>query len=478
MINLVRNELTKIFSKKAIYIYTAIILSLVVGVCIISNKLSNSDTNGISNSYLEALEEGLDSYNLEDEMELRWYIGDKVIVEAGKLSQKYKADSPERYFIDDVIEPLYQEKYQKQYFYKDIEGANNVQIEIDKVIAFLDNFDWKKQILDEKKVINDSIKEIETLLLEDKDNEDLKKSLEALKLELWILDYRLDNKIPYSYSSESSLLDYYKELSNQYVNLKDEKLIQNKEELNRVRKTKAEYATVLYKLENNLVNEKQETIDYIIMCMSSIDGFIVIALIIICGTIISEEFNKGTIKQLLTKPFSRSKILTSKIIACLIAFTLFILLYQTVFVLANCWETNSLSNILGTNVVYDYGAGVAREVSVLGQIIYAFLSTLPAYIIMFLLIIFIGTLTTNSVATTVIGFASFIGGDLVTLWVSEKVQSFIPLCVWNLSPFMYGGVHDNVYITFGKSLVIDIFTIVLLTVLSYVVFKKKEIKNQ
>ena len=52
------------------------------------------------------------------------------------------------------------------------------------------------------------------------------------------------------------------------------------------------------------------------------------------------------------------KILTSKIIACLIAFTLFILLYQTVFVLANCWETNSLSNLLGTNVVYDYGAGV------------------------------------------------------------------------------------------------------------------------
>jgi ABC-type transport system involved in multi-copper enzyme maturation permease subunit len=61
---------------------------------------------------------------------------------------------------------------------------------------------------------------------------------------------------------------------------------------------------------------------------------------------------------------------------------------------------------------------------------------------------------------------------------SDKVLSFIPLCTWNLSSFMYGGTHPNTYITLGKSLVIDILFMIILTALSYICFKRKEIKNQ
>ena len=478
MINLVKNELTKIFSKKAIYIYTTIILVLVVGVCIVSKKLSSSNDSGYTDFYIESLENGLSSYNLEDDMELRWFIGDKVIIDTTKIAREYKSDSPERYYIDEIIEPLIQEKYQKQYYDKDTEGVKSIQEEIDNEIAFLNNFDWKKQIVEEKKDVTDSIKELEAMLSENKDNEDIKKSIETLKLELWCLDYRLDNKIPYSYASESTLINYYKELSVQYMNLKDEELIKNKEELLNARQIKADYNVTLYKLEHNLVDEKQETIDYIVMCMTSVDGFIIIALIIISASIISEEFNKGTIKQLLTKPYSRGKILTSKIVACLIAFTLFVVLYQTVFVIANCYETDSLSSFLGTNVVYDYNLGTAKEVSVIGQCLYGFATTLPAYLLIFMMIIFVGIISTNAIATTVTGFGTFIGGDLLSLWLSEKVISFIPLCTWNLSSFMYGGTHSNTYITLGKSLVIDVLFMIVLITLSYICFKKKEIKNQ
>ena len=477
MINLIKNELTKIFSKKAIYVYTFLILSLVIGVCLIGKKANEEENSNFIIEYTESLENGLDSYNLSNEEELRWYIGDRTIIDINKLAIKYKSNSAEKYYIDNTIEPIIQEKYKKEYIDKDQEGLNQTQIELDKAIEFLNKFDWKKQITDEKKIIEENIKELENLLANNNDGS-IQKSIEGLKLELWCLNYRLENKIPYSYKEDSMLVDEYKHLATQYVNLKDEKLIKNKNELLETRLKKGEYKKTLYELEHHIFSEDKNTIDYIVECMTSIDAFIIIAIIIISGSIISEEFNKGTIKQLLTKPYSRGKILTSKIIASLIAITIFVILYQTVFIIANCYETNSFNSLFGTNVIYDFNLDRAREVSVLSQCIYGFISTLPAYLIIFILIIFIGIVSTNAVATTVIGFGAFIGGDLLQLWLNPKILSFIPLCTWNLSSFMYGGMNYNTHITFGKSLLIDISTIFIFTLLSYVTFKRKEIKNQ
>ena len=46
--------------------------------------------------------------------------------------------------------------------------------------------------------------------------------------------------------------------------------------------------------------------------------FIIVIIVMIAGTIVSEEFNKGTIKLLLVKPYSRKKILLSKFFASII----------------------------------------------------------------------------------------------------------------------------------------------------------------
>ena len=43
--NLIKNELTKIFSKKAIYVYTVLILSLVIGVCLIGKKVNEEENS-------------------------------------------------------------------------------------------------------------------------------------------------------------------------------------------------------------------------------------------------------------------------------------------------------------------------------------------------------------------------------------------------------------------------------------------------
>ena len=64
MINLVRNELIKIFSKKAIYVYTAIVLSLMFGISFLSRNFSVSENATYTSEFIENMKDNLDTYDL------------------------------------------------------------------------------------------------------------------------------------------------------------------------------------------------------------------------------------------------------------------------------------------------------------------------------------------------------------------------------------------------------------------------------
>ena len=477
MINLVKNELTKIFSKKAIYIYSAIVFALLIGMSMLAKTIENS--TDVSEAFVETVENNLGKDDRSSPQELEMYIGDRVLIDTYKLRKDYKYESIEYYYIDNTIEPLIYEKYNLEYNAKDLEGAKAFQDEIDKEIKKLNNLDWKQELINDKKGIEEEIKSYEDVLNNAKNNEEVKLLLEDAKLRLWCVQYRIDNKVPYSYGDVSSEVAVYYDYATKYANtVKDESKIKDKNELIKKREIEANYKKSLYKLEHDMVSENQFMLDFIPETMAYIDGFVIVAILIICGSIISEEFNKGTVKQLLTKPFSRAKILASKMIAGLIAITIFVILYEIVFTIANCYEYSDFTSIFGNTVVYDFNLGKVSEVSILSRCIYGFISVLPAYLIMFAIVYFVGVLTTSSVSTMCTGFGIFIFYDLLSTWLSPKVLSFIPFYTWDLTPYMYGGMSSNPYATFGKSLFIDILTFVVFMVLSYFIFYRKEIKNQ
>ena len=479
MINLVKNELIKIFSKKAIYIYTTIVIVLLVSVAFMGKSGVIEDLSGYDSTYVEYLKESLNEYDLNDSYQLRMYIGDRVIIDVEEISKEYSYDSPQRLYIDEVIQPLLLEKYNYEFIDKDLENVNLVQIRLDQEIKKLSNFDWKSIIKDEKKLVEYDITLAENMLKEDKDNKDLKNQLEILKVKLWCLDYRLEHNIPNSYDSKSYLIDTYEQFASEYiVMVKDERLIKDRNELIKKREVESNYNIYLYKLENEMISDNQDMIEYVVFSFSYVDGFVVIAILIIAGSIISEEFNKGTIKQLLIKPFSRSKIFTSKIIASLIAILLFVLLYEGVFLLSNCLEYNNFSSIFGTNIVYDFNLGKVKEVPVLVQCLYGFISVLPAYLIIYITVILVGVLSTNSVASMISGFGLFFSSDLLSYLLKPQILAYMPFYTWDLSPYMYGGLNTNKYATFGTSLLIDILVIILLCILAYIFFNRKEVKNQ
>ena len=106
------------------------------------------------------------------------------------------------------------------------------------------------------------------------------------------------------------------------------------------------------------------------------------------------------------------------------------------------------------------------------------LSVTPAYLIIFAIVLFVGTLSTSSVASMCAGFGVYLFYDLLGMWLSPKTLSFVPFYTWDLSAYMYGGMSSNVYASFGKSFIIDVITLILFVVMTYIIFKRKDIKNQ
>jgi ABC-2 type transport system permease protein len=479
LINLVRNELIKIFSKKAIYVYTAIVLSLMFGISFLSRNFSVSENGTYTPEFIENMKDKLDTYDLEDEYGLDMYIGDRVIIDVYEISKDYKQLSPEKYYIDTHIQPLILQKYNYEFRRKDMEKVNATQLEIDELVKKLNTFNWKNLVEEEKVAVEDNIKIVEDSLLYDKDNKELQNSLDQLKVNLWCLNYRLANNIPYSYSSKSQFIDDYLNYYVQYQSaVKDESLIKNRNELITNREIVENYHVALYRLENDMIETDTFMLELITGTFAYVDTLIICAIVIIIGSIVSEEFNKGTIKQLLIKPFSRGKILTSKIIAGFIAVMVFVLIYEVGYLIINCYEYNDFTSIFGTNVIYDFNLGKAREVSVLGQCLYGFITVMPAYLIIFLIVLFVGVISTNSVAAIAAGFGVYLGGDLIALTLKPQMIAWMPFFTWDMSYYMYGGISGNQYATFTNALIVNVVTILILLVLSYVVFKRKDIKNQ
>ena len=200
----------------------------------------------------------------------------------------------------------------------------------------------------------------------------------------------------------------------------------------------------------------------------------------IAGSIVSEEYNKGTIKQLLLRPFSRTKILISKFIATLIVFILFMIFYiitDIIFYgLASGFDTLSLPV-----VVYDFTTNTVKEISLLGHCVLNILSLLPYYLILLMLAFFIGTITGNTAIAVAGSFAMTIVSSIINGFASSsnvEALKFFPTLCWDLHEYLFGGISAYKFGSFGVSLTVSIITFLLLFIGSIIVFKKKDIKNQ
>src|SRR5690625_870179 len=202
--------------------------------------------------------------------------------------------------------------------------------------------------------------------------------------------------------------------------------------------------------------------------------------IIIAAGIVAHEFRWGTIKLLLIRPISRTKILASKYISVLL-FALFTLL----FVLISAWITGALLfGIEGAQpnmVVYNYnydGDYHFQVVSVFKEIMNGYGYGLVNLVMMSTFAFMISAVFRNS--SLAIGVAIFLmmGGNMIVgIFADKPFAKYILFANTDLKQYADGYVMIE-GMTLGFSIAVLIVYYLVFILLSWGVFTKRDVAGQ
>lgn len=495
MFKLVKNELTKIFSKKSIYVILAIFIIISIAGVSLSKVLNNILDNSYIDSNLAYAKEYIKTIDKSTEDGKLTYAEESAYIKELELMKKYGENSWQSYIIQQYLHNyIYDLEYFNQNLTSYIQNVGLTQEEVkqeyDETIKKLDNGDWRSFAEEELSNIN-SIIESNTKDLENVTNvntiEDIKEQNETLKISQQVLKWRLEKNIPYNDEKYGDLLSTYQNAGTIVINMNheygiNEKNYKEKEtkeytyDLQKSYQTSlSEYNVSKYKIENEIVdNNNLESI------FEGIEKlFIIIIAISIAGTIVSEEFNKGTIKMLLIRPYSRKKILTSKIIATAISIiiaTIVIILADTlIYGIAYGFNTISMPVVL-----YNYTTNSVITMNVYQYLFVSFINIAPMLIILFMIAIMIGTVLTSSSTAIVISLLVYMMSNIIETIVMAYQKTwgkFIPTLNWDFSQYLYGTLPNLKGMTIEFSATICIVLIIAMGIITYENFERKNIKN-
>ena len=237
-----------------------------------------------------------------------------------------------------------------------------------------------------------------------------------------------------------------------------------------------------YKLDHNLIKNdmKTDTAQTAFTdSFATLGIFVIVCILMVAGQIVAEEYSKGTIKQLLVRPYTRSKIVISKVIATAIVVFAFMIFLAVVNTIITGIFTNSFGSLLDPIIEYNYNTKSIMTLNIFTKAFFNLLAILPEVIILLLFTVLISALVGNTALSVVLGFVLTVIPTMFSALIDKvKALSYIFLFNWDLSEFMFGGVPFSQYLTLPKALIVDGITIILLIIGIIVVFKKKQIKNQ
>ena len=180
------------------------------------------------------------------------------------------------------------------------------------------------------------------------------------------------------------------------------------------------------------------------------------------------------------KPFTRNKILISKIIASIIMIVIFCL-YVTVL---NTVSSIIYNNYLGMSFIYslcEYNFSLHKvvEYNIFNYYILTFISQMIYFIMLDLIVICFSTLTTSTAISISFGFGLFIGTGILTEFVQKfKWIPLLPMYTSDMINVFFGQPPTYKILTLPVHVFFNIFYVILFIGLAMFIFKKKDIKNQ
>lgn len=487
MVNLIKNELKKIFHKKAIYIILIIAIVFMILNIVITKYLKNSIMNLNYENDVEYYTSLLNDLDKNSPTYKEEYNYAKSQLEEAKLLQKYDADSWQWQVItsnsDKYIYPMIEAEGTENY--------NQLKKEYNIFVEKLNSGDWKTFVQAELNQINEQIK-----LIESQEINQNAKELQLIEFNIrkQALEWRLEKDIPYGNTNRNQIITQWEESKKELESILQQEKNKPLTYEEKYSKQNVEETIKLceYYIKNNLsenialadFNERwnlaSEADSSLINVYSHSDLFIIIAIVVIAGTIVSEEFNKGTIKLLLVRPFKRVKILIAKFIACLIVLgVVYVVITIAQFICSGI--AKGYGDYVGKVFCYNFNTNSVQEINTVKYMVLSGLAILPQYLLLMTLAFSLSVLFINSPIAIAMPLLGIMGAEIINnlAYTFEKAKflRFFVTPNWDLSKFLFGKLPKFEPISLPFSITICAIYFVVMLVGSMFVFKRREIKN-
>ena len=506
MISLIENELKKIFSKKSIYITLAITLVFIIACNIIYTVNENNSYGYDLSDKIKYYEQQLEALDVDDPEERSIYISYEVELEISKLVQKYGDSSTwqaqviyetGRNYIENMVYAKYGEissndmqnlsdqVEQNSSEITDQEYLDKIEKEYQDFVAKLDAGDWQYFANEELKQVNKNIEEQQQAKENTQDStvlSGIEDQLYTFELQKQVLEWRLEKDIPYGYDYFNQCLDQYKVAK---VTIRDyeNSTTSQQEDYN----AKQEYYSALenaaisqYDIEHKTTSGlSSDARGLLLNSCSQFELFIIIMIIMVAGAIVSEEFSKGTVKLLLIKPYKRTTILASKWITCVIMLIIIIVSIMLMQFVAG-GIIQGFDKFGTPAVVYDHTTNQIQEINIISYLVMQALGKLPIYIALMTLAFALSTIFTNTALAITIALLGYMGAPFVNAIGLQFNLDWIRYFItpnWDFTQYFFGGLPAFEGITPIFSIVIVLIYMLVMLIPTFVVFKKKNIKN-
>lgn len=225
-----------------------------------------------------------------------------------------------------------------------------------------------------------------------------------------------------------------------------------------------------YRLAHDVPSQNEGSLASFMSFTSNMLTLVTLFTVITAASIVSSEFSTGTIKMLLTRPMSRAKILTSKLITTFI-FGLFLFVVNVV--------VSGIVGFLlfgnGTGVELEMVNGQIAEKAVWGDLGYHYLLSGGDFVMSTLFAFLVGSVfRSSSLAIGLTMFLSFTGGMIVMFLSRYEIVKYIWLTHSNLTQYESGNpVTEGITMPFSLT-VLAIYAVIFL-IISYTSFMKRDV---
>jgi len=225
-----------------------------------------------------------------------------------------------------------------------------------------------------------------------------------------------------------------------------------------------------YRLANDVPSQEDGSVTSFMSFTGGMLTLVTLFTVIVAASIVSSEFSTGTIKMLLTRPVSRAKVLTSKLLTTFI-FGLFLFVVNIV-----------VSALVGlilfgatTGVELEIVNGQVVEKAVWNDLAYHYLLSGGDFVMSILFAFLVGSVfRSSSLAIGLTMFLSFTGGMIVMFLSRYDIVKYIWLTHSDLTQYENG--HFIVSgMTMPFSLTILAIYAVIFLVISYMSFMKRDV---